>query len=236
MSPKIIGERRSDRLPTGASIWLAARSSLPGINLIATLESSFDIVFALFGIGRSPTPSGTIINELRTDRLQSMTILNKLSGKALTVEDSSTKQGARIEQITRSDSPNQRWSIKSIKYLNSNGYHSNPGVIPNEARRFWRPMLSLPQIGFSIMADHSGLCLNVLNGSTDNTADVQQARFDGWSNQLWTFVPDNQGFNFIVNLRSGQVLEVANKSLNNHVAVQQRPFNGEDNQRWQLIN
>jgi hypothetical protein len=29
-----------------------------------------------------------------------MTILNKFSGKALTVEDFSTNQGARIEQIT----------------------------------------------------------------------------------------------------------------------------------------
>src|SRR6202011_3592054 len=44
-------------------------------------------------------------------------------------------------------------------------------------RRFWRPMFSLPQAGCSIMADHSGLCLDVLNGSTDNTAAVQQARF-----------------------------------------------------------
>jgi hypothetical protein len=64
---------------------------------------------------------------------------------------------------------------------------------------------------------------------------VQQARFAGQSNQLWAFVPDNNGFNFIVNLRSGQVLDIANKSLNNHATVQQRPFNGGDNQRWQLI-
>jgi hypothetical protein len=162
-----------------------------------------------------------------------MTILNKLSGKALTVEDSSTNQGARIEQITQSDAPNQRWSIK---YVKSKGHHTSPGVIANEARRFWRPMLSLPQAGCSIMADHSGLCLDVLNGSTDNTAAVQQARFDGWSNQLWAFVPDNKGFNFIVNLHSGRVLDVANKSLNNHATVQQRPFDGGDNQRWQLIN
>jgi hypothetical protein len=97
-------------------------------------------------------------------------------------------------------------------------------------------MLSLPQAGCLIMADHSGLCLDVLNGSTDNSAAVKQARFDGWSNQLWAFVPDNKGFNFVVNLHSGQVLDVANKSLNNHVTVQQRPFNGGDNQRWQLIN
>jgi hypothetical protein len=111
-------------------MWLEGRLPLPSMNLIAALESSFDIVFALFGIGRNATPSGIIINKLRTDRFQSMTILNKLSGKALTVEDSSTSQGARIEQITRSDAPNQRWSIK---YVKANGHHTSPGVIANEA-------------------------------------------------------------------------------------------------------
>ena len=251
MSPEYMERRRSDRLPNVTGMWLEGRLPLPSMNLIAALESSFDVVFALFGIGRNATPSGITINKLRTDRFQSMTIPNKLSGKALTVEDSSTNQGAHIEQITRSDAPNQRWSIK---YVKSKGHHTSPGVIAKEARRFWRPMLSLPQAGCSIMADHSGLCLDVLNGSTDNTAAVQQARFDGWSNQLyntaavqqarfdgwsnqlWAFVPDNKGFNFIVNLHSGQVLDVANKSLNNHAIVQQRPFNGGDNQRWQLIN
>src|ERR1700738_2404700 len=96
-------QRREGRLP------------LTRMNFIAALQSSFDVVFALFGIGRNATPSGSIINKLRTDRFQAMTILNKLSGKALTVEDSSTNQGARIEQITRSDAPNQRWSIKYVK-------------------------------------------------------------------------------------------------------------------------
>jgi hypothetical protein len=105
-------------------MWLEGRLPLPSMNLIAALESSFDVVFAQFGIGRNATPSGIIINKLRTDRFQSMTILNKLSGKALTVEDSSTNQGARIEQITRSDAPNQRWSIK---YVKSNGHHTSPG-------------------------------------------------------------------------------------------------------------
>ena len=108
MSPECMEGRRSDRLPNVTGMWLEGRLPLPSMNLIAALESSFDVVFALFGIGRNATASGVIINKLRTDRFQSMTILNKLSGKALTVEDSSTNQGARIEQITRSDAPNQQ--------------------------------------------------------------------------------------------------------------------------------
>ena len=112
MSPEYMEGHRSDRLPNVTGMWLEGRVPLPSMNLIAALESSFDVVFALFGIGRNATPSGSIINTLRTDRFQSLTILNKLSGKALTVEDSSTHQGARIEQITRSDAPHQRWSIQ----------------------------------------------------------------------------------------------------------------------------
>lgn len=103
MSPEYMEGRRSDKLPNATSMWLEGSLPLPSMNLIAALESSFDVVLALFGIGRNATTSGIIINKLRTDRFQSMTILNKLSGKALTVEKSSTNQGARIEQTTRSD-------------------------------------------------------------------------------------------------------------------------------------
>ena len=83
MSPEYMERRRSDRLPNVTGMWLEGRLPLPSMNLIAALESSFDLVFALFGIGSNAPPSGSIINKLRTDRFQSMTILNKLSGKAL---------------------------------------------------------------------------------------------------------------------------------------------------------
>jgi hypothetical protein len=101
MSPEYMKGRRSDRLPNVTDMWFEGRLPPPSMNLMAALESSFDVVFALFGIGRNATPSGSVIN--------------KLSGKALAVEDSLTNQGARIEQITRSDAPNQRWSIKYVK-------------------------------------------------------------------------------------------------------------------------
>src|ERR1700693_759158 len=117
MNPEYMGGRRSDRRPTVTSIWLEGRSSLPSINLTASLEASFDIVFGLFGIGRNATPSEIIINKLTTNRFQSVTILNKLSGKALTVEDSSTNQGARIQQVTRNGAANQRWFVKRMKFL-----------------------------------------------------------------------------------------------------------------------
>ncbi len=48
-------------------------------------------------------------------------------------------------------------------------------------------------------------------------------------------MPDDTGFNFIVNLKSGLVLDVADNSLKNYATVWQYPFNGGDSQRWQLL-
>ena len=55
------------------------------------------------------------------------------------------------------------------------------------------------------------------------------------ASHLWGFVPDDTGFNFIVNLKSGLVLDVANDSLKNYATVWQYPFDGGDSQRWQLL-
>jgi hypothetical protein len=55
------------------------------------------------------------------------------------------------------------------------------------------------------------------------------------STHLWAFAPDQQGYNFIVNLDSGKVLDVVDNSLNNYATVQQVQFNCTDSQRWQLL-
>jgi hypothetical protein len=36
---------------------------------------------------------------------------------------------------------------------------------------------------------------------------IQQIRSDGGNNQEWAFMPDHNGFNFIVNLQNGHVLD-----------------------------
>jgi ricin-type beta-trefoil lectin protein len=80
--------------------------------LIRGLESTFDILFALV-LGKG------------TDRLlqteeyesRSVTIVNKLSGKALEVENSSVHQGARVQQVTLSDAASQHWFVKFTKFI-----------------------------------------------------------------------------------------------------------------------
>jgi hypothetical protein len=60
---------------------------------------------------------------------------------------------------------------------------------------------------------------------------VQQFSGNGGKSHLWVFVPDNEGFNFIVNFHSGQVLDVSDNSLKNYATVRQLPFNGGESQR-----
>ena len=132
-------------------------------------------------------------------------------------------------------------SSRGTAHLTSDGllnevfkYRAFPGMIRHRVLRFWPTLLPLPQAGYSLIADHSGLCLDVLNSSTDNAVAVQQLPLNRGKNQLWGFAPDNEGFNFIINLHSGEVLEVA--EIKNCAPVRQYPFNGGDNQRWQLFH
>jgi hypothetical protein len=123
-----------------------------------------------------------------------------------------------------------------IKRTNFSKYMTIPGIIFREAHRYWPTFLRFPQVAYSVIADHSGLCLDIVNGSTDNGVAVQQPVRNGGKSHLWAFMPDNKGFNFIVHLHSGQVLDVPDNSLKNYAAVQQYPFNGGDSQRWQLFS
>jgi hypothetical protein len=111
-----------------------------------------------------------------------------------------------------------------------------PGVIFREVHRYWPQIFAVPQAAYSVIADHSGLCLDVMNGSRDSEEAVQKFPLNEGSSQLWAFVPDKNGFNFIVNLRSGRVLDVADCSLKNYAAVKQHPVNGGNSQRWQLFS
>jgi Ricin-type beta-trefoil lectin domain-like len=213
MSPKYMVGRRSDFHLTGASVWLDGNAAMPSTDLITARGSPINTLLShFFSTGRNAS--------------QSVIIVNKLSGKALEVENSSSNHGARIQQFTRNGTSNQRWFVKCTKFIK---YRALPGMIRHRVRRFWPTFLPLPKAGYSLIADHSGLCLDVLNGSTDNAVAVQQLPLNRGNNQLWGFVPDNEGFNFIINLHSGEVLDVA--EIKNCAPVRQYPFNGGDNQR-----
>jgi Ricin-type beta-trefoil lectin domain-like len=110
-----------------------------------------------------------------------------------------------------------------------------PAVIFREVYRHWPSFFRFPLPGCSLIAAHSGLCLDILNGSTENSDALQQSPVSGRSSHLWAFASDQKGYNFIVNLCNGQLLDVADSSLKNYAMVQQSRFNGTDSQRWQLL-
>ena len=161
-----------------------------------------------------------------------VTIINKLTGKALEVENSSTSEGARIQQFVRNEKAHQLWTLKftNIVWQPKALKQMNPCSL-----RFWPNILPFFQAGYLLIAKHSGLCLDVPCSRHDNFLPLRQALSNRASNQLWNFVPDKDGFNFIVNVRSGRVLDAAEGALENFGAVQLSTFKGTANQRWQLI-
>lgn len=195
--------------------------------MIIGLEATFDVLFALV-LGKGTD----LLLETEKHEPRSVTIVNKFSGKALEVENSSVHQGARIQQVTLSGAASQHWFVKFTKFIRC---PTIPSTIGRQAQRFWAAFLRFPAAGYSLVADHSGLCLDIPNGSMDKAVAVQQFPLNGGSSHLWGFVPDDTGFNFIVNLKSGLVLDVADNSLKNYATVWQYPFNGGDSQRWQLL-
>lgn len=221
------GQQRSDRLPIIRNVWIEEKALMPR-GLVSLYETNINNLLDLF-LGKGTS----MLLGLERNATQPVTIVNKLSGKALEVEDSSTDQGARIRQVTRNNgAANQRWFVKRMKFI---AQRIIPRVVDRKVLP-WPTVLRFSHAVYSVIADHSGLCLDILNGSTDNSAAVQQLPANGGNNQLWAFVPDRKGFNFIVNVHSGQVLDVADKSLKNYAQVRHYPFTGADSQRWQLTN
>jgi hypothetical protein len=220
MSPENMGRRRSDYLLTVPTVWIEGSSPTPSTHVITSFEPPVNDLLSLFC-------------DKKRDESHAVTIINKLSGKALEVEGLSNNQGARIQLVTLNGAASQRWFVKRTKFIS---YRSILRIVGREVLRYWPTFLRFPKTGYSVIADHSGLCLDIWNGSTDHSVAVQQFPVNGENNQLWAFVPDRQGFDFIVNAHTGQVLDAADNSLKNYATVQPNPFNGGDSQRWQLIN
>ncbi|MEX2983248.1 RICIN domain-containing protein [Streptomyces sp. C36] len=131
---------------------------------------------------------------------------NQGSNKCLEVENSSTRDGARVQQ----------WSCTS-----------------SAAGQYWRTATAGqsggPSWAFYIINSNSDKCLEIADSRTDNGAPAQQWLCDpGNKTQMWYF---NNGA--IVNLNSGKVLEIADSSTSNGARAQQWLFSpGAPGQLW----
>jgi hypothetical protein len=219
-----IRQQQSDSVLTVRNVSMEGKAPTP-LNPVSIYETNINTLLGLF-LGKGTS----ILLGLERNATRPVSIVNKLSGMALEVEDASTDQNARIQQVRRNNgAANQRWFIKFIKHA------AVPGEIFHQVHRYWPKIFAFPQASYSVIADHSGLCLDILNGSTDGDEGVQKFPLKKRRSHLWAFAPDKEGFNFIVNLCSGRVLDVADSSLKNYATVRQHPFNGGDSQRWQIF-
>jgi len=221
-----IRQQQSERVLTIRNVWMEGKAPIPR-NPISIYEANIDILLGLF-LGKGTS----ILLGHDGNTTRPVSIVNKLSGKALEVEDSSVNQGARIQQGTWNDMPNQRWFVTRTKFSDQMPI---PASIYREVHRFWSTFLPFSKAAYSVIADHSGLFLDIVSSSTESAEAVQKLPLNGGSSHLWAFVPDKKGFNFIVNLCSGRVLDVMDSSLKNCATVQQHPFDGRESQRWQLL-
>lgn len=86
----------------------------------------------------------------------------------------------------------------------------------------------------TIVNQNSGKCVEVLNGSTANSAKVVQTACDGATDQQWTLTDRGGGYYNIVSVKSGKCLDVASNSTANGAGVIQYTCGSGANQQWQL--
>lgn len=144
-------------------------------------------------------------------------IVNHRSLLCLDVVSASTASGANVQQFRCHYGPNQQWDIV-------------PNVTPNFE----------PDGTYLLINRNSGKCLDVVNASTANGANVQQFTCHRGANQRWLIRSDQgrgahaNSYRF-VNVASGKCLDVVDASTANHANVQQFSCHGGDNQRWARV-
>lgn len=139
---------------------------------------------------------------------------------------------------TNIESISQRWSggsttspIMSERFLLHDGEY--------ELNYQWR-LTGLPEPfpdpikQYKIVAKHSGMCLDVVMGSKNNNALLQQYAFGGGDNQLFRFESVGGDFYKITAKHSGLCLDVLMGSKDDGAPLQQYNYGSGDNQMFRL--
>ncbi|GAB3992761.1 hypothetical protein GCM10028807_26340 [Spirosoma daeguense] len=132
-------------------------------------------------------------------------VVSRVSGKVLGVEGSSLEDGALVRQRSDVNLQSQRWRFE----VTDNGY-------------------------YKIGAVHSNKVIDVLWGSQENGAAIQQWTFNGnWSyNQHFALQRNASGYFQIAARHSGKVLEVQNGNSDEGGQIVQNAPDGGVNQQW----
>lgn len=125
------------------------------------------------------------------------------SGKALTVENNSTDNGANVEQRGYSGTAGQRWQLTDV----GDGY-------------------------YSLINENSGRSLDVWELSTDTGANIAQWDYWAGDGQQWQLIDAGDGYFHIRSRLSGHLLDVDARSLSDGANIIQWSDTGGENQQW----
>jgi len=138
-------------------------------------------------------------------------LVNAGSGKCVAIDGGSLNDGAGLRQAGCSASGAQQFLLYPV---------STTG----------RGVLAIGR--YALKAVHSGLCIDVENGSLDNGAKTAQAACSAADRQQFEVQPAAEGTYSFVNVNSGKGLDVNDISLDNGALIQQWAYGGGANQRF----
>ena len=130
-------------------------------------------------------------------------IINRNSGKPLTVEGGSTNIGANVVQSSATGGSDQLWSFQNI---GSNQYR----IVNGLNHRY----------------------LDVYGASSDDGANVNLWDYTGGTNQIWVIEPTSEGYYTVKALHSGKCLAVNQGSTSDGANALQWSANGAPDQEW----
>lgn len=133
-------------------------------------------------------------------------IVNRNSGKLLSVKDFSTLEAAEIVQLSDKNDESQQWYIIDV----GDGYKKISNV-------------------------KSGKSLDVKDASTANGGVLIQYTSNGGNNQHWEIVNINDGYFKIISRASNKLVDVYKWSTDENAIIQQWEDVDGENQHWQFI-
>jgi len=127
----------------------------------------------------------------------------------------------------------QGWNKGPNQFNQNSGFSTNVGVNFNNMGQYFSP---LPNQTYKIVSAQNPYFSLDCSGDPMQQNRLILWQFHGGSNQLWRFIPDNQGNYSIVNVKNGGTLEIpdySNASQGTSLLVSQP--NNTINEKWKVV-
>ena len=92
-----------------------------------------------------------------------------------------------------------------------------------------------PTTSYKITNRISSKSLNVVGGSTQDGAYIEQYSYSAWDSQKFNFSFVDSGYYTITNVKSGKLLTIESESVQSGALISQETNNGSWSQQWQIL-